>query len=223
METALTIAISTDQTGSSSSINHNTTINEGIFWHTSNSGYAIYRKAGTWTSPDYDQLRIDWLTGIELDGGGATYGKSGVNIINGNLQIDGTTIVDVNRNLTNIGDVTTAGSISDEYGNVRDVPKTGATKTTAYTLQADDAGRYVAIGSGGSITIPNSTFSQGDVVTILCQTSGAKTITCSTTNAYITGDNTQKGGGGTVTIDPRGICTLLFTSGTAVYMSGNIS
>jgi len=217
------IAISTDETGASSSVSHNATYNEGIFWHTGNAGYAIYRTAGTWSSPNYDQLKLDWPTGIELDGGGQSYGKSGVNILNGNLQIDGTAIVDVNRNLINIGDVTTAGSISDEYGNVRDVPKVSGTKTSAYTLQAADAGRYVAIASGGSITIPNSVFSQGDVVTILCQHGSPKTITCSTTNAYITGDNTQKGGGGTVTIEPRGICTLLFTSGTAVYMSGNIS
>jgi len=100
------IAISTDQTGASSSVSHSATNNEGIFWHTGTSGYAIYRTAGTWTSPDYDQLKLDWPTGIELDGGGQSYGKSGVNILNGNLQIDGTAIVDVNRNLINIGDVT---------------------------------------------------------------------------------------------------------------------
>ena len=48
---------------------------EGIFWHTS-TNYGIYRTAGGW-SGNYQQLRLDWPTGIILDGG-SSYGKSGV-------------------------------------------------------------------------------------------------------------------------------------------------
>ena len=108
------IAISTDGTGASYSVGRTATYNEGIFWHTNTIDYAIYRTAGAWSSPNYQQLRIDWPTGIELDGGGTTYGKSGVNILGGNLQIDGTTIVNASRNLTNINNIYVADSIYHE-------------------------------------------------------------------------------------------------------------
>jgi hypothetical protein len=59
----------------------------------------------------------------------------------------------------------------------RDVPAVG-TKTTAYILAVGDVGKYVRIDTGGSIEIPNSTFSEGDVVSIFNNTSGDITITC---------------------------------------------
>ena len=40
------------------------------------------------------------------------------------------------------------------------------TKTSSYTLATGDVGKYIQVGSGGSITIPNSTFSEGDIVSI---------------------------------------------------------
>ena len=46
----------------------------GIFWHTDES-YGIYKTAGSW-SGNYQQLKLKWVTGIELDGGSA-YGLSG--------------------------------------------------------------------------------------------------------------------------------------------------
>lgn len=57
----------------------------GIYWHTrpssagTNGNYGIYKTAGSWTSPNYQQLKLDWSTGIILDGG-SSYGKSGVEI-----------------------------------------------------------------------------------------------------------------------------------------------
>ena len=51
----------------SHTVGHNASNNEGIFWHT-NFNYGIYRTAGNW-SGNYSQLRIDWPTGIIIDGG----------------------------------------------------------------------------------------------------------------------------------------------------------
>jgi len=51
----------------------------GICWHTIGSpvgNYAIYRTSGAWTSPNYQQLEVDWPTGIIINGGSA-YAKSG--------------------------------------------------------------------------------------------------------------------------------------------------
>jgi hypothetical protein len=40
------------------------------------SGYSIHKTTGAWTGPDYQQLLLDWDTGIVINGGSA-YGKSG--------------------------------------------------------------------------------------------------------------------------------------------------
>ena len=58
-----------------SSIGVTNTHAAGIFWSTSD-GYGIYKTAGPW-SGNYQQLNIEWITGIHLNGG-TSYGLSGV-------------------------------------------------------------------------------------------------------------------------------------------------
>ncbi len=111
-------------------------------------------------------------------------------------------------------------ALSDQYGSVRDVPKSGAAKTTSYTLTTSDVGQFIEVGSGGSITIPDATFSTGDAVSIFNNTSGGITITCSITTAYIGGTDSDKA---TVTLATRGVATILFISGTVCVMGGNVS
>jgi len=76
-------------------------------------------------------IKIKFVTGIELDGGGTSYGKSGVNILGGNLQIDGTTIVDASRNLSNIALTTT-----DYYRTLANLSSTGDGGLLIYSGQA---------------------------------------------------------------------------------------
>lgn len=102
----------------------------------------------------------------------------------------------------------------------RNVPQSGSDKTTSYTLALTDIGEFVGVGSGGSITIPNSTFAAGDVVSIFNNTTGNITITCSITTAYIAGTNTDKD---TMTLATRGVATILFISGTVCVVTGNVS
>jgi hypothetical protein len=101
----------------------------------------------------------------------------------------------------------------------RDLPAVG-TKTSSYSLTTGDVGKYVQVGSGGSITIPDATFAEGDVVVIANNHSSAITITCSITTAYIAGTDTDKA---SVSLATRGLCNILFLSGTACIISGNIS
>ena len=101
----------------------------------------------------------------------------------------------------------------------RNVPAVGA-KTSSYTLQTADVGKYVEVGSGGSITIPDATFSAGDIVSIFNNTSGSVTCTCSITTAYIAGTDTDKA---TVSLATRGVATVLFQSGTVCVITGNVS
>lgn len=94
------------------------------------------------------------------------------------------------------------------------------TKTGAYTLQTADVGKYVQVGVGGSITIPDGVFSEGDAVSIFNNTTGSITITCSITTAYIAGIDTDKS---TMTLLTRGAATVLFISGSLCVVSGTVS
>jgi hypothetical protein len=94
------------------------------------------------------------------------------------------------------------------------------TKTGSYTLAVGDVGKYVQVGSGGSITIPTSTFAEGDAISLYNNTTGNITITCSAPTAYIAGTNTVKT---SMTLATRGVATILFYSATACVVSGNVS
>jgi hypothetical protein len=102
----------------------------------------------------------------------------------------------------------------------RNVPQSGAAKTTSYTLVTGDVGEFIQVGSGGAIVIPNSTFAAGDVVSVFNNTSGSITITCNTTTAYISGTDATKA---SVSLATRGIATILFISGTVCVITGNVS
>jgi len=101
----------------------------------------------------------------------------------------------------------------------QNVPAVG-TKTGSYTLATTDIGKYVQVGSGGSITIPDATFAEGDVISIFNNTTGNITITCTITTAYIAGTDSDKA---SVTLATRGVCTILFISSTVCVISGNVS
>ena len=101
----------------------------------------------------------------------------------------------------------------------KNIPAVG-TKTSSYTLQTADVGKYVQVGSGGSITIPNSTFAEGDAIVIVNNHSAGITITCSITDAYIAGTDTDKA---TVTLATRGVATVIFVSATRCIITGNVS
>jgi hypothetical protein len=63
----------------------------GITWYnaggtTTSTYYGIHRTSGTWTAPNYQQLRLGWETGIILDPGTA-YGKSYVDIKGNGLRV----------------------------------------------------------------------------------------------------------------------------------------
>jgi hypothetical protein len=115
---------------------------------------------------------------------------------------------------------TFSGTVSDGDGDMRAIPQSGSAKTSSYTLATGDVGNFIEVGSSGSITIPNSTFSAGDAVSIFNNTTGDVTITCSITTAYIGGADADVA---SVTLATRGVCTVLFISATVCVITGNIS
>jgi hypothetical protein len=128
-----------------SSVNHTATYREGLFWH-ADTNYSIARTVGAWTG-DYQQLKLDWPTGIELDGGTA-YGKSGVNVVAGNFKVGGTTVIDASRNVTfnNAEFNSAAGSFivkHSSYGNA-------STPWVQFKDGGDANLGYVGYGSSGN-------------------------------------------------------------------------
>jgi len=138
----------------------------------------------------------------------------------GNLKLAGSTSGTSTLNAAAVAGTTTITlpDITSTLG-FRNIPPVG-TKTGSYTLAVTDVGEYVQVGSGGSITIPDATFAEGDAVSIFNNTSAGITITCSITTAYIAGTDSDKA---SVTLATRGVCTVLFISSTVCVITGNVS
>ena len=155
-------------------------------------------------------------------------GSLDTNVAAAKLTVSGTSVVasgtDTNIDVTltpkGTGVVTTAASYSDAAGKLRAIPQSGSAKTTTYTLAVTDVGEFIELGASGAITIPNATFAAGDAVVIFNNTSSAATITCTITTAYLAGTDADKA---TVSLATRGVCNILFISGTVCVITGNVS
>ena len=121
------------------------------------------------------------------------------------------------RTLTGATNVTFPTSGSLGYLNI---PQSGAAKTTSYTLAVGDVGEFIEVGASGSIVVPNATFAAGDAVVIFNNTSGAITLTMSITTAYIGGADADVA---TISLATRGLCNVLFISGTVCVVTGNVT
>ena len=102
----------------------------------------------------------------------------------------------------------------------RNIPQSGAAKTTSYTLATGDIGEFIEIGASGSIVVPNATFAAGDAVVIFNNTSSAATLTMSITTAYIGGTDSDVA---SISLATRGLCNVLFISGTVCVVTGNVT
>jgi hypothetical protein len=102
----------------------------------------------------------------------------------------------------------------------RNVPPSGA-KTTSYTLVASDVGKFVELGTGGSVVVPSGVFAPGDVISIFNNTSGNISCTCSAvTDVYKAGTDADIS---SFTIQTRGVATVLFITATRAVVSGNLA
>ena len=123
----------------------------------------------------------------------------------------------LNSSDTTVFSVTHNGTVSDSMGPLR---RLGAnTQSGAYTLDASDAGKYVAQSSNSaSVTVPNAVFSAGDMVTIVNLTATNINIVQGTgLDLNFTADGTT----GTRTLAAKGVCTILFVSSGTSFISGS--
>lgn len=146
---------------------------------------------------------------------------AGVTLAGTTLAADGTdSNIDITITPKGTGVVTTAKTYTDAYGKVRAIPQSGSAKTTSYTLATTDVGRFIEVGTSGSITVPDATFSAGDAVVLFNNTSGSITITLSITTAYLAGTDADKA---TLSLATRGVANILFISGTVCVVTGNVT
>jgi hypothetical protein len=171
--------------------------------------------AGTYTSVTVDAKgRV--TAGTNPSAGGVTSIAGTTNQVNVSASTGAITL-SLPQSIATTSNVT-FNSITDGKGELRTIVKSGgAAKTSAYTLVASDHGQFIEIGSGGSVTVPDSVFSAGQVVTIFNNTASNSTLTMSIATAYVAGSDGDKN---TITLSPRGIATILFISGTVCAVSG---
>jgi len=155
------------------------------------------------------------ITNAQLANSNVTIGNTAVSLGGTITTINNATLVNANVASGNV----TVTTVSDQYGNVRAIADVGS-KTSAYTLTKADVGRYVTIGSGGSINITDNVFLSGDVVSIFNNTNANANIVCTITTAYIAGTDSDKA---SVNVATRGVATVLFISNTACVIAGNVS
>jgi hypothetical protein len=101
----------------------------------------------------------------------------------------------------------------------RNVPPSGA-KTSSYTLVAADVGKFVELGTGGSVVVPSGVFAAGDVISIFNNTSGTISCTCSAiTDVYKAGTDADIS---SFSVTTRGVANILFITTTRAVVTGNL-
>ena len=110
--------------------------------------------------------------------------------------------------------VTVAGSVTDDKGNLRSIPK--QTNSGSHTLQATTAGKVLY--TDNNTNVPNSVFSAGDAVTIINNSGSSVTIT---QNSGVTMYFTSDGTSGNRTLGARGMVTIWFADASTAYISGS--
>ena len=169
-----------------------------------------------------ERARIDSVGNVLVGGTaarGTTVGTAHLDLFNGTAPAG--TLTNGVSLYSSSGDLKFMDAAGNAYSvGYRNVPQSGATKTSSYTLTTADVGEYIQVGASGSIVVPDATFSVGDVVSIFNNTSGNITMTMSITTAYIGGTDSDKA---TITLATRGVATILFISGTLCVVSGNVS
>jgi hypothetical protein len=117
----------------------------------------------------------------------------------------------------NLGSCTADGTNPVGY---RNIPNSGA-KTSSYTLVAGDVGKFIELGTGGSVVVPASIFAAGDVISIFNNTSASIACTCSAiTDFYKGGTDTDIS---TFSVTTRGVATILFITATRAVVTGNLA
>ncbi len=128
---------------------------------------------------------------------------------------------ELSNNVNVGGTLTGSSTISDQDGDLRDIPL--STKSSgAYTLAIGDAGNQVTVASSNVvITVPGSTFGIGDIISVISVNGSTASLACTAVNAFKAGDLAATA---LHTLDANGVASIMFShSADVAILTGNIS
>ena len=152
------------------------------------------------------------IGGLHIQAGVTTFGSSCKTIDANYAELR----IGTGATIGSAGVGTFYGGVYDNKGNVRRVPQSQYL-SGAYTAVAADAGGFIVLANGSAaLTIPNNTFSTGDVITIINAHSSTLGITNSASGLF----NAATGVTGNKNLTSRGMATLIWVSSQIAYISG---
>jgi hypothetical protein len=100
------------------------------------------------------------------------------------------------------------------------IPNSGS-KTSSYTLVVGDVGKFIELGTSGTVVVPASVFAAGDAISIFNNTSATISCTCSAvTTVYKGGTDADIA---SFSVTTRGVATILFVTATVAVVTGNLA
>ena len=100
------------------------------------------------------------------------------------------------------------------------IPQVGSAKVASYTLVVGDVGKFVVLGTSGTVVVPASIFAVGDAISIANNTAAGISCTTSAVTAYLGGTNTVVT---SFTLASRGVCNILYVTASVVFITGNVA
>jgi len=100
------------------------------------------------------------------------------------------------------------------------IPLSGI-RTTSYTLVAGDIGKFVELGTSGTVVVPAGVFATGDAISIFNNTSASISCDCSAITDFYKGGTDADISSFSVTT--RGVATILFITATRAVVTGNLA
>jgi hypothetical protein len=118
------------------------------------------------------------------------------------------------------GDLTSCTADGTNKVGYLNIPLSG-TKTASYTLVAGDVGKFIELGTSGTVVVPASVFAAGDAISIFNNTSASISCTCSAvTTVYKGGTDADIS---SFSVTTRGVATILFITSTVAVVTGNLA
>lgn len=118
------------------------------------------------------------------------------------------------------GNLTSCTADGTNKVGYQNIPLSGV-KTSSYTLVAGDVGKFIELGTSGSVVVPASVFVAGDAISIFNNTSASISCTCSAvTTVYKGGTDADIS---SFSVTTRGVATILFITATVAVITGNLA
>jgi hypothetical protein len=118
------------------------------------------------------------------------------------------------------GNLTSCTADGTNKVGYQNIPLSGI-KTASYTIVAGDVGKFIELGTSGSVVVPASVFAAGDAISIFNNTSASISCTCSAvTTVYKGGTDADIS---SFSVTTRGVATILFITATLAVVTGNLA